>query len=176
MAAINGLGCMYSHAQSLMGAKPASPVSSLLTSTAATPLSSKSVALLMAKNKPTIEVRPLAVKANEFPPAISNQMKVAFECTIRNAPPQIDFSTFPRHRCDLDKLRTLELNKLTIQRIDQFPSADGITIKIVVIARNPLKDEPSPTRFHAAFQLYLDQPAGNSVAVLKEFLYADAMF
>lgn len=173
MLAINCFGCVYSNAQALTAAKYGLPASRLSPSLPAKVISAGPTA---AKNKPAIEVTPLAVKANEFPSAVSGQMKVAFECTIVNVPPQSEFDVFPRYRCDLDKPRTVEINKLTIQRVDQFPSVDGITTKIVVVAHHSSKDTPRPARLHAAFQLYRDQSAGNSVGMLKEFLYVDAMF
>ena len=165
MLAINGFGYACSHAQSLTVPKSASPLSSLLpnSTTKTTP------AAAIAKNKSTIEVRALVVKLNEFPPVISGQIKVAFECTILHAPPQTDFDVFPRYRCDLDKPRTVEMNRLTIQRVDQFPSVDGITTKIVIVAHNSSKDTAIPSRLRAAFQLYRDQSVSNSVAMLKEF-------
>ena len=168
MLAMTGFGYAHCDAQALTA-----PASSLLRSS---PVKATPPAAMGAKNKPTIEVKPLVVKANEFPAVILGQMKVAFECTILHTPPQTRFDVFPRYRCDLDKPRTVEINPLTIQRVDQFPSVDGITTKVVVIAHKPSKDAATPPRLRAAFQLYRDQSAGNSVALLKDFLYADAMF
>jgi len=173
MLAMTGFGYAYCNAQALTAPKQALPTSSLLP---ASPVKATPAAALVGKNSATIEVKPLVVKANEFPPVIAGQMKVAFECTILHTPPQARFDVFPRYRCDLDKPRTVEINPLTIQRVEQFPSVDGITTKVVVIAHRSSKDGANPTRLRAAFQLYRDQSASNSVALLNDFLYADVMF
>ena len=173
MLAMSGFGNVCSNAQSLAAPKQASPASSLMPSS---PVKVIPAAAVNEKNKSTIVVKQLVVKSNEFPALISGQMKVAFECTIFNVPVQTDFGIFPRYRCDLDKPRTVDINKLTIQRVDQFPSVDGITTKIVVVAHHSSTNAPSPSRLRAAFQLYRDQSASTTVAVLKDFLYADATF
>ena len=164
--------------------KPPAPASSLLPRPAlpsTSPTASTSSALApptisALKTRPAaIDIKTLAVKPNEFPPIGTDQYKVAFECTIRGVPHQTDFSVYPRYRCDLDKPRTGELNKLTILRVDQFPSIDGITTKIVVIAKKTALGQPSPTQFHAAFQLYRDKSADSGAAMFKDFILADAL-
>ncbi len=162
--------------------KPTAPTSSLLprpeslsaapTSPAASASSSLAPPTVSTPKtkQASIDIKILSVKPNEFPPINPDQYKVAFECTIRGVPLQTDFNVFPRFRCDLDKARTGETNKLTIQRVDQFPSIDGITTKIVVIAKKMSLGNAGPTQFHAAFQLYRDQSAESSAAILKDFL------
>ncbi len=168
----------YSQVPSALNAhKPVAPVSVLSSGSATTSNASATTppaALTLKTRQATIGIKRLAVKPNEFPPIGPDQYKVAFECTIRGAPQQTDFNVFPRYRCDLEKARTVEINKLTIQRVDQFPSIDGITTKIVVIAKKITSSQPGPNQIHAAFQLYRDQSAESSSAMLKDFLIVDA--
>jgi len=173
MVITEGLGSSWVTAQMPTGLKQMPSIKtetpSAATSTLLTPSLKKS------SKQPAIEVRSLVLKPGEFPPASPAQYKVAFECTIRNIPPQTDFDLFPRYRCDLDKVRTVEVNRLPIYRIDIFPSADGITTKIVLIANKNAKDMTLPNHIRAALQLYRDQSAKEGVSVLKDFFYADGL-
>ncbi len=180
MFAATGFASVAVHTQvpgALNTLKPAAPASSLLPLSASpsnASIPTPPAASALRTRQATIVIKTLAVKPNEFPPIGPDQFKVAFECTIRGASQQTDFNVFPRYRCDLDKARTVELNKFTIQRVDQFPSIDGITTKIVVIAKKATSSQPGPNQLHVAFQLYRDQSAESSAAMLKDFLMADA--
>lgn len=125
---------------------------------------------------PGIVVKPVAVRADEFPPAAPGQFKVGFECTIRLAVPQTDSRRFPRYRCDLDREQTARLNRLPLARVGVYPSADGITTKIVVIVEKSAQTTlERPARLHAAFQLYRDTSDKQTAAVLADYVYADGL-
>ena len=124
---------------------------------------------------PSITVKQIDVKPKEFPPVSATQYKVGFECSIRVTPAQKDYSKFPRHTCFIDQPRTAVLNGLTIVRVDSWPSADGVTSKIVMIADKNSVKNPNPYRIRTAFQLLYETTEKDSKPVLKDFVYADGL-
>lgn len=123
----------------------------------------------------SISVKQIEVGPNEFPSATNAQYKVGFECTIRVTPAQKDYSKFPRHTCFLDQPRTSSLNGLNIVRVDSWPSADGVTTKIVMIADKNSVKNPNPHRIRTAFQLMHETSASANKVVLNDFVYADGL-
>lgn len=121
----------------------------------------------------SINVSQAPARPGEFPAAAGSQGKVAFECRIGLARPQMDFSRFPRLRCDIDRARTVALNRLTLARADSFFSGDGMTTRTVLLYEQAAPGTPS-LKIRAAFQLYLDRSATDSRALLAEVVYADA--
>ena len=97
----------------------------------------------------TLAVKQVETKPGEFPPAAANQVKVAFECRIAATPAQTDYSKFPRFSCALDQKRTAEMSQLALYRVDYFPSADGVTAKVTVVADRSAQN-PKPGRIRAA--------------------------
>jgi hypothetical protein len=124
---------------------------------------------------PSIAVKQIEVKQNEFPPATNDQYKVGFECTLKVTPTQKDYSKYPRYTCFIDKPRTSTMNALEIVRVDSWPSADGITTKIVMIADKKSAKNPNPGRIRTAFQLMHEVSETNYKPVLKDFVYADGL-
>ena len=70
--------------------------------------------------------------------------------------------------------RTSALNGLPIYRVDYFPSVDGITTKIVMVADKNAKN-PNPGRIRTAFQLMHEKNETTRNTVLKDFVYADGL-
>ena len=136
-------------------------------------LGKKDQGLLFAS--PSINVKQIEVKASEFPIATAEQYKVGFECTISALPSQKDYSKYPRHTCFIDQPRTTTLNSLNIARVDSWPSADGITTKIIMIADKKSAKNPNPYRIRTAFQLLHETSPTVSKPVLKDFAYADGL-
>lgn len=122
----------------------------------------------------SIVVRQIQTTPTEFPPVMQNQYKVGFECSIKNPNSQAGNVKYPRYRCFLDQTRTATLNAMGIHRVDNFPSIDGITTKIIVVA-NKSAQNPMPGRIRSAFQLYLEKSEADSAPVLKDFVYADGL-
>ncbi len=147
-------------------ASPSVPASSLATA-AAGPMDA-------ALRHASISVAQAPARPAEFPPATAGQVKVAFECRIGLAKPQVDFSRFPRVRCEIDRARTVQLNGLRLARADSFFSGDGMTTKTVLVyEKNALVALPAKIR--AAFQLYQDSSAVDSRSLLADVVYADAV-
>ncbi len=136
-------------------------------------LSPKDQGMLFAP--PSIAVKQIEVKQNEFPPATNDQYKVGFECTLKVTPTQKDYSKYPRYTCFIDKPRTSTMNALEIVRVDSWPSADGITTKIVMIADKKSAKNPNPGRIRTAFQLLHEVSETNYKTALKDFVYADGL-
>ena len=109
-------------------------------------------AQLSVPDSASMTVKQIGIKPGEFPQITASQYKVAFECRITTSKPQTNHSTFPRYSCFLDQPRTSALNRLPIYRVDYFPSVDGITTKIVMVADKNAKN-PNPGRIRTAFQL-----------------------
>ncbi len=124
---------------------------------------------------PSITVKQIEVKPTEFPPVAANQYKVGFECTIKVIPPPKNHSEYPRYTCFIDQPRTTTLNALTIDRVDGWPSADGVTSKIVMLANKQSEKNPKPGRIRTAFQLMHETSPTVSKPVLKDFVYADGL-
>lgn len=122
----------------------------------------------------TLAVKQVETKPGEFPPAAANQVKVAFECRIAATPAQTDYSKFPRFSCALDQKRTAEMSQLALYRVDYFPSADGVTAKVTVVADRSAQN-PKPGRIRAAFQLMLEKSAGSGEPVYKDYIFADGV-
>jgi hypothetical protein len=124
---------------------------------------------------PSISVKQIEVKPTEFPPVGADQYKVGFECIIKVTPVQKDYSKYPRYTCFIDKPKTSAMNALEIVRVDSWPSADGITTKIVMIADKKSAKNPNPGRIRTAFQLMHEVTETNFKPVLKDFFYADGL-
>lgn len=122
----------------------------------------------------TMTVKQIEAKLTEFPQITANQYKVAFECRITATPAQTDHSKFPRYSCALDQTRTSTLNGLPIYRVDNFPAADGVLTRIVMVADKSAKN-PNPGRIRTAFQLIYEKSASASEPVQKDFSYVDAL-
>ncbi len=131
-------------------------------------------AQLTVPDSASMTVKQIDVKPGEFPQITASQYKVAFECKIATSKPQTDFSKFPRYSCFLDQPRTSAMNGLPIYRVDYFPSVDGITTKIVMVADKNAKN-PNPDRIRAAFQLMHEKNETTRNTVLKDFVYADGL-
>ena len=129
---------------------------------------------LAVPDSASMTVKQIDIKPGEFPQITASQYKVAFECKITTSKPQTDYSTFPRHSCFLDQPRTSAMNGLPIHRVDYFPSADGITTKIVMVADKNAKN-PNPDRIRTAFQLMHEKNNTTRNTVLKDFVYADGL-
>ena len=171
--------CAALNATSLQ-AQVASPLSPLSRQTATdapkalAPATALPATSLRAASTATLAVKQIEVKPGEFPPFTGNQIKVAFECRIGAAPAQTDYSKFPRYTCFLDQKRTADLNQLPIRRVDYFPSGDGITTKVTVVADRTAVNA-RPGRIRAAFQLMHEPHAGAGQPVLKDFVFADGL-
>lgn len=131
-------------------------------------------AQLTVPDSASMTVKQIDIKPGEFPQITASQYKVAFECKISTSKPQTDYSKFPRYSCFLDQPHTSTLNGLPIYRVDYFPSADGITTKIVMVADKHARN-PNPGRIKAAFQLMHEKNETTRNTVLKDFVYADGL-
>ena len=129
---------------------------------------------LTVPDSASMTVKQIDIKPSEFPQITASQYKVAFECKIATSKPQTDYSKFPRYSCFLDQPRTSAMNGLPIYRVDYFPSADGITTKIVMVADKNAKN-PNPGRIRTAFQLMHEKNETTRNTVLKDFVYADGL-
>lgn len=129
---------------------------------------------LTVPDSASMTVKQIDIKPAEFPQITASQYKVAFECKIATQKPQTDYSKFPRYSCFLDQTRTSAMNGLPIYRVDYFPSADGITTKIVMVADKNAKN-PNPGRIRTAFQLMHEKNETTRNTVLKDFVYADGL-
>ena len=129
---------------------------------------------LMVPDSASMTVKQIDIKPAEFPQITASQYKVAFECKIATQKPQTDYSKFPRYSCFLDQTRTSAMNGLPIYRVDYFPSADGITTKIVMVADKNAKN-PNLGRIRTAFQLMHEKNETTRNTVLKDFVYADGL-
>lgn len=129
---------------------------------------------LTVPDSASMTVKQIDIKPGEFPQITASQYKVAFECKIAPSKPQTDYSTFPRYSCFLDQPRTSAMNGLPIYRVDYFPSVDGITTKVVMVADKTSKN-PNPGRIRTAFQLMHEKNDTTRNTVLKDFVYADGL-